>query len=112
MPLAFPLYTPVPLLQVEVGHDGEGPHAAWHLAWVRITNLDTQETATFECNRSPHPSFPPRPPPCPPPPPVRLGPFPFDHPQSACTLHLPASLMRIGIMHHMCVCDIAAYVMG
>ena len=40
------------MLQVEVGHDGEGPHAAWHLAWVRVTNLDTGQTATFECNRS------------------------------------------------------------
>lgn len=39
-------------LQVEVGHDGVGHHAAWHLAWVRVTNLDTGETATFECNRS------------------------------------------------------------
>ena len=48
------------ILQVEVGHDGEGPHAAWHLAWVRITNLDTQETATFECNKSAtHPLLPP-----------------------------------------------------
>ena len=37
--------------QVEVGHDGEGSHAAWHLAWVRVTNLDTDETATFQCNR-------------------------------------------------------------
>lgn len=41
------------MVQVEVGHDGEGSHAAWHLAWVRVTNLDTGETATFECNRSP-----------------------------------------------------------
>lgn len=38
-------------MQVEVGHDGEGRHAAWHLAWLRITNLDTAETATFQCNR-------------------------------------------------------------
>ena len=41
------------MVQVEVGHDGEGSHAAWHLAWVRVTNLDTGEAATFECNRSP-----------------------------------------------------------
>ena len=41
------------LMQVEVGHDGEGSHAAWHLAWVRVTNLDTGESATFQCNRWP-----------------------------------------------------------
>ena len=38
-------------LQVDVGHDGQDERDRWHLEWVRVTNLTTGETATFNCNR-------------------------------------------------------------
>ena len=38
-------------LQVDIGHDGQDERDRWHLEWVRVTNLTTGETATFNCNR-------------------------------------------------------------
>ena len=42
---------PLVHLQVDIGHDGQNERDRWHLDWVRVTNLTTGETATFNCNR-------------------------------------------------------------
>ena len=42
---------PLVHLQVDIGHDGQDERDRWHLEWVRVTNLTTGETATFNCNR-------------------------------------------------------------
>ncbi|GMH36686.1 hypothetical protein BSKO_04559 [Bryopsis sp. KO-2023] len=36
---------------IEIGHDGKGLGAGWHLAWVKITNTATGASATFTANR-------------------------------------------------------------
>ncbi|KAG1662011.1 hypothetical protein FOA52_009500 [Chlamydomonas sp. UWO 241] len=37
--------------QVEIGQDGSGMCAGWHLAWVRVTNMTTGAAAMFPCDQ-------------------------------------------------------------
>eukprot|EP00232_Nephroselmis_pyriformis_P000020 CAMPEP_0182904224 /NCGR_PEP_ID=MMETSP0034_2-20130328/31943_1 /TAXON_ID=156128 /ORGANISM="Nephroselmis pyriformis, Strain CCMP717" /LENGTH=161 /DNA_ID=CAMNT_0025039337 /DNA_START=10 /DNA_END=491 /DNA_ORIENTATION=- len=36
---------------IDIGHDGSGFGAGWHLASVEVTNLASGEVTTFPCNR-------------------------------------------------------------
>ena len=38
-------------VQLEIGHDNSGCSPGWHLAWVRVTNLRTSESALFPCDQ-------------------------------------------------------------